>query len=68
MTIPDLCGFIGQHMDHVQHLRLVHDDARARYLALLDMDSQERVPATHLTNMHCHTNITSTTTNSLDVE
>ena len=68
MTIPDLCGFIGQHMDHVLHLRLVHDDARARYLALLDMDSQECVPATHFTNLHCHTNITSTaTTNSLDV-
>jgi hypothetical protein len=30
-----------QHMDKVRHLRLVHEAARARYVALLDMDSQD---------------------------
>jgi len=33
---------IEQHMDNVRHLRLVHDEARSRYVALLEMNCQAR--------------------------
>ena len=29
-------------MDQVRHMRLVHEESRARYVTLLDMDCQER--------------------------
>ena len=37
--LPSGCA---QHMDKVRHLRLVHEESRARYVTLLDMDCQER--------------------------
>ena len=45
MTIPDLCRFLGRHIDHVRHLRLVHEDSRARYAALLTMHCQDSADA-----------------------
>ena len=42
MTIADFCRFLGPLMENILHMRIVHDDSRARYLVLMDFDSQRR--------------------------
>lgn len=41
MTIADFFRFIGPCVDHIQHMRIVHDESRARYIVLMDFDTQQ---------------------------
>eukprot|EP00960_Hanusia_phi_P051679 760947-Hanusia_phi.AAC.4 len=42
MTIADFCRFLGPLMENIVHMRIVHDDSKARYIVLMDFDSQRR--------------------------
>eukprot|EP00961_Rhodomonas_salina_P167265 2254260-Rhodomonas_salina.1 len=42
MTIADFFRFIGPCVDHIQHMRIVHDESRARYIVLMDFDTQQK--------------------------
>jgi hypothetical protein len=37
----------GAHMENVLHTRIVHDESRARYIALIEFNSQARWAPTH---------------------
>ena len=51
MSISDFYRFLGDAMDHVMHLRIVHSENPERYMALCDLDSEERCPfAPHTLN------------------
>ncbi len=42
MSIADFYRFLGEHMDSVMHMRIVHSDTPERYMALIDLDSDDR--------------------------
>lgn len=42
MSISDFYRFLGGAMDHVQHMRILYSENPERYMALCDLDSDER--------------------------
>lgn len=42
MSIADFYRFMGDHMENILHVRIVYSDTPERYMALVDLDRDER--------------------------
>lgn len=41
----ELCDFLGDHLPHVIHMRLLRDERPGRFMAAIEMDSQAAADA-----------------------